>query len=408
MSTRKVNFLKFILLLTISLLEFVYIQPAKAIDLKKCLLLFRKNPSVPSIARSLVPPDPVLESFDPSKLGNAKISLISEMRIVLRVQGSAEKDYVLRMSGPAADPKFESFASNFILSVPGLNTSKVRVLTPKEGKKTIEWIKKRNRDIFSILHETLVEEKKDLADARFTVSRFHQNFKTGHEFIVEHDFQSPLAEYLATLGENPIYSGNLSESQINATAHTLEREWDNLELSGRERQSIFLDNLKQTSDIPKNLSIDSFVPFIIKELPRLGELKVANLYMQYLKKIPQNLLTQVADHWSITIALGIHDFHWKNWGVQGSNVVAIDLAYKSNEFEFGKAAYAGAQNPFGQYPLSKQTLQFLRKSISTPMQDFLRAISRDSIKAVARESQYNITEKQIDGIVLRVKNILED
>jgi hypothetical protein len=398
--------------IAILLLVFQLTPSAHAIDFKKCVNPFRavwqkiRASGSSQDARSHY--DPALAAFNPSRLADAKVNPLSASRGVLQIDVGNGQSYVVRMSGLVANPEFENFAAEFMLKVPGLKTSPVRVLDADESARFTGWLKKTNRNIFHELVNHRIAEKLNPEHFEFTVSLFHNDLKSGHDYFLDQDLQNPLAEVLATFAENPHYRALPEDQRDNWAYDLLDREWDKLALRGSSRQIEFLDELKKVSNIPKDLTVDSFVNYVLKEWDHLGELGVANLYAAQLRKIPQPILAKLADYWAITSALGIRDFHWNNWGAQGSEVVAIDLAYRSREFVNGMALDSLAQHPLGKGAVPDTARRVLRENISEETKAYLRSLTEDKVRSIAAAAQFEITDQQVNGILLRVREVLDD
>jgi hypothetical protein len=386
---------KLILPYIVLLLVALQASPAHAIDFKKYTRPIRV--AWQKLCGTYLSPhyDPQVAAFSPSKLAGAKVAVLSEWHNVYRVTVPNVGDYVLRASDWLADPAFESFAAEFMLTAPGLKTSPIRSLSQQESAAVLDVLKKNHPHIYHALVNNRTQiDQLPLSTLRFSIGRFHEGFKVGRSYFAEQGQAYLFAEALALLSEGAPRSFDM-----------FVEEWRQLASSGH--QQAVLDDLKLASNVPADLKPEALPRFISENMSRIGDLNLGRLYYNYLNRIPKPILVQLADHWAITFVLGISDFHNENWGLVDSNVVAVDLALKSEAFTKGLTTDLSFAQPFGDWRMSGLAHQVLLEHLSEPMKAYLRGLNKSKVRDIAAEVQFEITDVQVSGILHRAQKLLK-
>lgn len=136
-----------------------------------------------------------------------------------------------------------------------------------------------------------------------------------------------------------------------------------------------------------------------------GEVTLENV-----KALPAELVTKLADLWALETILGIDDFHAENWMEHDGQVLGVDLANRSPTFVKGLVTIdiSGAASPFGLGDLDYSTRRFLVRNLSPALKRYLRGVKEEQIEAMAVGAGYRLSQRELDGIVMRLTLMLED
>lgn len=128
------------------------------------------------------------------------------------------------------------------------------------------------------------------------------------------------------------------------------------------------------------------------------------LQVQRIKSLPAGLRRQVADSWLLYTALGIRDFHSKNWLLHGNTVLPIDLGY--TRAKFLPLNGTGKWQPYRQGPMTPRILKLLLEDASPAMYDYLRSLRAENLQQLAGLTRYELEAGETADILAQIQEIL--
>jgi hypothetical protein len=136
-----------------------------------------------------------------------------------------------------------------------------------------------------------------------------------------------------------------------------------------------------------------------------------SLVSQAIKKLPPQVITQLADAWILATILGVNDLHTANWLIHGDRTIIIDLAYKL----INKPSLHGpqfwqpmfSQHPLGPHIVTKEIINFLIQRSSKELRNYLRLMNSEKLEQLARQADYKLTARHMDYIESQIKDFLD-
>ena len=320
----------------------------------------------------------------------------------VRLKNGAE--YVVRFATKDTDLEFESFASNLLREAPHLETPQTRIYSGAEPTAFYKTIEKMDWgvDLRIKMRQGFGGPAKN-GTTQVSVAAYYPKMKIGNDHLADIGAFDGVRNTITDLSLNP---SAMTLDDIERYKDLLKWQWDAM---SEQAQLALLNDYKQAVPKAKNLTVDVFLAYLQRNVPRFSEQPLDLLVTLGLQRVPKDLKTQLADHWAIYTALGIQDFHADNWLIFKNKVLAIDLASKGKEFDNGAATLAmfKQQHPFGLHFMNRAILNDLKKNISAEMRAFLSSLDDQKIKMLADSAGFELTPTALSGIRARINLLLD-
>lgn len=344
-----------------------------------------------------------LNGFSFDQIDPSSVNMLSDNGVFkVRLKNGAE--YVVRFATKDTDLEFESFASNLLREAPHLETPQTRIYSGAEPTAFYKTIEKMDWgvDLRIKMRQGFGGPAKN-GTTQVSVAAYYPKMKIGNDHLADIGAFDGVRNTITDLSLNP---SAMTLDDIERYKDLLKWQWDAM---SEQAQLALLNDYKQAVPKAKNLTVDVFLAYLQRNVPRFSEQPLDLLVTLGLQRVPKDLKTQLADHWAIYTALGIQDFHADNWLIFKNKVLAIDLASKGKEFDNGAATLAmfKQQHPFGLHFMNRAILNDLKKNISAEMRAFLSSLDDQKIKMLADSAGFELTPTALSGIRARINLLLD-
>ena len=299
--------------------------------------------------------------------------------------------YVVRFPSKNSNLPFEEFASLFVRKTPVGRTPETRNLTKEE----MTPILKRAREAPAGAKDGLLR----WTDA--SVAVFYPAQK-GEEYLNGKGINSPARNVLL----KAFISADSGKKIENA-----QRDWARYwETTSREEKLRIVEDLLASGEIFTGLTVENARQRVVEIMGQKGMMPFKGLFEASASRVPEAVRRQLADHWILFTILGINDFHNSNWLVHEDSVLAIDLAFKSPTFVRGNGTYniPHQEMPFEWMVDTKEAGPKIMVNWASPeLMEYLKGLNPKKVAEISRESGYDLTQENADGMVKRAERLLE-
>jgi hypothetical protein len=292
------------------------------------------------------------------------------------------------------DPAFEDFASRFLSAAPGIHTPQVRKLNAKEFEPIDKLLRKKIPTLIDL-------SPRNPAEPIATVVPYFQA-TTGLKFL--NQFPGTAFKWKYRRLADVLKKGKGNESWA---LKLLSAEWSKLDQATR---AVTITDFRSAYPWLQNVSEEMFPEILIKNF-RMVRTTSGHLYdYDFIwERLPPEMQRQLANHWAVYTLLGMPDFHATNWLIDGTDIIAIDLANLSKEFRKGVATLAlfDQQTPLSGMGLTNKFRKQLIAAIDPELLRYLSRLKPTDIQKFAEKAHFDIEPRQVKGIHERIKKLLE-
>lgn len=337
----------------------------------------------------------LLAGFEPATLSLQTVTRLGKGVYKVPLKGDAFG--VVRVSREVDDIKFEAFGSRLLRSVPGLATPRPRELPVTEQMVRLFLEKERAGPGPD---EDLIKQWNQGERPPASLSVFFP-METGAAYLdrlAGFGFRKGAENAAVELRRSPATERASVKARI---AEALELQWASL---APDAKRAVLKDLKALALVEKSFGEGSPVASLVKGMDSDNSVVFTQLRESAWNHIPAKIQAQLADYWAIFTVLGISDFHADNWLIHQDKVLAIDLAMLTAIFQRGilKASWMAQLSPVGPPP-SEAMRQAMISQVTPSTREFLKRLTRESIKRMAEEAGYAVTDRMVDGMLARAK-----
>jgi hypothetical protein len=341
----------------------------------------------------------LLRAFNINRVATGSIHSLSTQTFL--VTDAAGIRYVVRVPLSRNGGWFESFANRFINQAENTRAPGMRVLQGPEAKQVIDKIKNSNDKIKEAFQtvtsdfytpESKARYAEFMANPEVTVAIYYSGLESGKKYLADIGAFDPMRTYLVDIGNSSlaVVGRDLAEFQANATL---------------EQRKLLVEDIRSLfPGLP--ITEANLFSYFAEHWRDFRAGPIGKLDTIGINRIPKAMQVELADAQAIWTVLGIPDFHPANWLTDGESILSIDLAMGGSWFKNGDPAIEKhfQSLPFGKtYNPSPRVQEFIYRNVSDKLLHFLESLSAEEVINIAKESNFPITEGQVQGILARAK-----
>lgn len=337
------------------------------------------------------PESEYLSAFNPANMkpgGEVDLS-----KSVFQVFAGQEPSFVIRFQTGNQDIGSEAFSSAFTRQGPGTLTPQIRKLTEKETASAFQHLSSKNRTTL------LAKNHGEIPKAASVAVHFPMDSGEAFNDLIGFHYADNLYSDLIDLTVS-----RLDRRERDSRIEQFWRIWDRA--PEKRRKQLYKD-IRSMGGPFKGMTYENFKNQFSRYLHVGNLLQMQGIVERALNLIPSAKMEPLANLWVLSAALGQKDFHAGNWLFLADYVMQIDLAHRRSNKTSGANPYSNSRFPILEITPSKMPVinAWIRRA-SPKAIDYLRSISKEGLKELARKSEYPISDDELEAILWRRDDIV--